>query len=183
MVVPRPIDRDVFGGSAVTFSDVLGDQPARLQAVVDALAVERVDAAGGVADQRPVAPRDVRDRTAHRQQRGGLHPQLLPEAELLTEAVGLTDRARDDEYFRSRPVGSRRAGVGTPSLSSTFLASDSSHGPAGSIAVTMRVNGGMSRGWTVARSMISRTLKVSPSVLFTPLIFGSQKRARRRAAN
>ena len=49
------------------------DEPTALEAVVDALTVERVHARGRVADQRPVGPGDVRDRAAHRQQRRGGH--------------------------------------------------------------------------------------------------------------
>ena len=37
----------------------------RLEAVVDALTVERVDATGGVADEHPVRPGDVAHSTAH----------------------------------------------------------------------------------------------------------------------
>ena len=64
------------GLEVLAVGDQVGDQPAGLQPVVDALAVERVHAGGGVADQRPVRPGDVRHRAAHREQRGGRAPAL-----------------------------------------------------------------------------------------------------------
>ena len=43
-------------------------QPPGLEAVVNALAVQRVDARGGIADQHPVAAGHARHRATHRQQ-------------------------------------------------------------------------------------------------------------------
>ena len=53
----------------VAAAEQLGREPAGLQPVVDALAVERVHAGRGVADQHPVRPGHPGHRAAHRQQR------------------------------------------------------------------------------------------------------------------
>ena len=47
--------------------EVLGSEPTGLERVVDALAVERVDASRGVADEHPVGPRDAAHGPAHGQ--------------------------------------------------------------------------------------------------------------------
>jgi hypothetical protein len=54
----------------------LGADAAGLEAVVDALAVERVDAAGGVAHEDPVGPGHAGHRAAHRQQGRRREPQI-----------------------------------------------------------------------------------------------------------
>src|SRR5690606_15537413 len=67
---------------------------AGLQAVVDALTVERVDASRGVTDQGPVATGHVAHRTTHRQQGRSLGSELTGERELLAQLPGVVTHQR-----------------------------------------------------------------------------------------
>ena len=87
----------------------LGDHPAALQPVVDALAVERVHAGRGVADQRPVRPGHVGHRPAHRQQRRGRRPELAGELEVLAPLVGVVLHQRLDGDVRGSLRGGQAA--------------------------------------------------------------------------
>ena len=87
---------------------LLGEQPAGLEPVVDALTVERVHAACGVTDQGPVRPRDARHRAAHRQERRPDGARLAVELPLLAAQVGVVRQQRAQVHVRRPPRGRER---------------------------------------------------------------------------
>ena len=85
----------------------LRGQAAGFQAVVDAFAVERVDAGRGVADQHPVPAGHAGYRAAHRQQRRRHRARLAFEAPLVATQVGVIRHQRSQRQL-GRPLRRRQ---------------------------------------------------------------------------
>ena len=81
----------------VAAAQQLGRQSSGFQAVIDALAVERVHARRGVTDQHPVRAGHPRYRAAHRQQSGRERPRHR--ADLDTEVRAFRERPLSEQPF------------------------------------------------------------------------------------
>ena len=103
-----PGAREVDRAGAIAREDQLREEASALERVVDALAVERIHARGGVADGSPVSARDPRDGPAHRQQRRGDGPWLTIQFPLVAD----TARVVLQEFLDRHVRGPGRGGEG-----------------------------------------------------------------------